>query len=160
MTGPHDVVVIGIGNEFRRDDGAGPAAIERLRGRVPAGVRLVISDGEPADLVEAWAGADLAIVVDAMHGSSAPPGGLYRVTAGRGDIGGQADRGPSASSHGLGLGTAVALARALGQLPGTLIIHAVEGADFGHGPGLSDAVGAAIDALAAAVLADLRRKLT
>jgi hypothetical protein len=32
------VVVIGVGNEFRRDDGAGLAVIERLRGLVPRGV--------------------------------------------------------------------------------------------------------------------------
>jgi Ni,Fe-hydrogenase maturation factor len=34
-------VVIGVGNEFRRDDGTGPAVIGRLRDRVPPGVELV-----------------------------------------------------------------------------------------------------------------------
>ena len=34
------VVVIGVGNEFRRDDGAGPAVIRRLCGRVPGHVEL------------------------------------------------------------------------------------------------------------------------
>ena len=33
-------VVIGAGNEFRRDDGAGPAVIARLRDLAPPGVRL------------------------------------------------------------------------------------------------------------------------
>jgi hydrogenase maturation protease len=46
-------VVTGIGNEFRRDDGAGPAVVGQLRGRVPSGVELVITDGEPTRLVEA-----------------------------------------------------------------------------------------------------------
>jgi hypothetical protein len=40
-------------------------------------------------------------------------------------------------------------------MPAALIVHAVEKADFGHGQGLSTAVGAAMDELAAAVLADL-----
>ena len=59
-------VVIAIGNEFRRDDGAGPAVLRQLRDLVPSGVDLVLSDGEPARLVEAWTGAALAIVVDAV----------------------------------------------------------------------------------------------
>ncbi len=56
MSGPGSgpAVVIGIGNEFRRDDGAGPAVIGQLRGRAPAGVRLVITDGEPTRLIDAW----------------------------------------------------------------------------------------------------------
>jgi len=33
--GSGPAVVIGIGNEFRRDDGTGPAVIGQLRGRVP-----------------------------------------------------------------------------------------------------------------------------
>lgn len=155
MTTGRRAVVIGVGNEFRRDDGAGPAAVERLRGRVPAGVRLVVSDGEPASLLEAWTGADLAIVVDAVSGGAAPPGRLYRVAADGGDIGGLDDLGADASTHSLGLGTAVGLSRALGRMPAALVVHAVEGADFGHGQGLSTVVGAAMDELAAAVLADL-----
>ena len=49
-------VVIGVGNEFRRDDGAGPAVVARLRAHVPDDVCLLVSDGEPAGLIEAWAG--------------------------------------------------------------------------------------------------------
>ena len=63
--GREPIVVIGVGNEFRRDDGAGPAVIGQLRDRVPAGVELVITDGEPTRLIEAWAGAALAVIVDA-----------------------------------------------------------------------------------------------
>jgi len=148
------VVVIGIGNEFRRDDGAGPAAVERLRGRVPDHVRLVVSEGEPADLLEAWTGAGLAIVVDAVGGAGSP-GRLHRLVAVGGAVPGLDAAGADASTHGLGLGTAVGLSRALGRMPAALVVHAVEGCDFGHGRGLSPAVGAAIDDLAAAVLADV-----
>lgn len=44
------VVLIGVGNEFRRDDGAGPRLAARLRGRVPPGVAVVASHGDPAAL--------------------------------------------------------------------------------------------------------------
>ena len=58
-------VVIGVGNEFRRDDGAGPAVVARLRGHLPDRVCLLVSDGEPTRLIEAWAGAPVAVIVDA-----------------------------------------------------------------------------------------------
>ena len=61
----------------------------------------------------------------------------------------------SASSHGLGLDDAVGLAVALNRMPGRLIVHAIEAADLGQGPGLTPPVAAAVAAAAAAVLADL-----
>jgi hydrogenase maturation protease len=147
-------VVIGIGNEFRRDDGAGPAVIAQLRGRVPAGVRLVVTDGEPTRLIDAWTGAALAVVVDAVRvlGSEPPhPGQVHRFMVDRpGTAAGRA-----ASSHGFGLDEAIALALALDRMPGRLIVHAIEAADLTQGPGLTPAVAAAVDVVARAILDDL-----
>ena len=72
-------VVIGVGNEFRRDDGAGPEVIARLRALQPgdaslSGVTLALSDGEPGRLIDLWAGARLAVVVDAVRDTAVPPG--------------------------------------------------------------------------------------
>jgi hydrogenase maturation protease len=148
-------VVIGIGNEFRRDDGAGPAVIARLRGRVPAGVRLVITDGEPTRLIDAWTGAPLAVVIDAVRvpGSGPPhPGQVHRFTVDRPGPG----TGRAASSHGIGLDDAIALATALDRMPGRLIVHAIEAADLTHGPGLTPAVAAATDIVARTILDDIR----
>jgi hydrogenase maturation protease len=149
------IVVIGVGNEFRRDDGIGPEVLSRLHGQAADGVRLVASDGEPARMIEAWAGAWLAVVIDAVLAvplRSPCPGRLHRIVV---------DRTPTpdvhtVSSHGLGLGQSVALARALDRMPERLIVHAVEVTDVGHGVGLTPAVAAAADALTAAVLRDLR----
>ncbi len=149
MTGR--VVVIGVGNEFRRDDGIGPAVLARLRGQVPAAVELLVSDGEPARLIEAWSGADLAVVVDAVRADPAEPGRLHRLVLDETIPPGL----HRVSSHGLALGDAVGLAQALGLLPGRLIVHAVEAADLGPGPGLSPPVAAAAAALAAAVVAEV-----
>lgn len=143
--------VIGIGNEFRRDDGIGPEVLGRLRGQVPAGVRLVISDGQPAELIEAWAGMPLAVVVDAVLADRPVPGRLHRFVLGAED----APPGRQVSSHSLGLDEALGLARALDLMPGRLIVHAVEAADVGQGVGLTPAVAAAAAALTSAVLADL-----
>ncbi len=153
MTGGHAVVVIGVGNEYRADDGAGPVVLGMLRDAVPGGVPLVPSDGEATRLLEAWTGAATAIVIDAVAGGDAPPGTLHRLVVASGQ-GPQPDRG--ASSHGLGVGTAVALGSALDRLPGQLIVHGIQGADFGQGRRLSPAVAARIGDLAAAVLADIR----
>ena len=109
------VVVIGVGNEFRRDDGAGPAVVGRLRDLVPPGVRLVITDGEPTRLIEAWTGAALAVVVDAVRAQPPQPG---TGPSFRGGPAGHRQRDRTASSHGLGLDDAISLAVALDRMPG------------------------------------------
>ena len=155
MTGPpvaiRRAVVIGVGNEFRRDDGAGPEVVARLRGQVPKGAELLVSDGEPTRMIEAWRGMPLAVVIDAVRAEPPVPGRLHRLVLDR------ADAAPpgTLSSHGLGLEDAIGLAQALGRMPDRLIVHAVEAADLTQGTGLSPAVAAVIDELAAAVLREL-----
>jgi hydrogenase maturation protease len=148
--GREPVVVIGVGNEFRRDDGAGPAVIDRLRDLVPDGVELVITDGEPTRLIEAWTGATVAVVVDAVRAEPSHPGRVHRFVVDRPGAGG----GRPASSHGLGLDDAIALALALDRMPGRLIVHAIEAADLAQGTGLTPAVAEAVAVVAAAILDD------
>ncbi|MBE9499957.1 hydrogenase maturation protease [Streptomyces sp. GKU 257-1] len=152
------VTVIGVGNTFRGDDGAGPAAVARLRARTPpdgtpAGVRTVCCDGDPARLIDLWADAALAVVVDAARARPACPGRIHRLEPGP-DTTWPAR---TTSSHGLGLGYAVALARTLGRLPGRLVVYAVEGADTSLGEGLTPAVAAALDPLVERVRAEIAR---
>ena len=149
--GDAPVVVIGVGNDFRRDDGAGPAVVARLRDLVPDSIRLTITDGEPARLVEAWSGAAVAVVVDAVRADPPRPGTVHRfVVDGPG-----APAGRAASSHGFGFDDAISLAVALDRMPARLIVHAIEAADLTQGPGLTPPVAAAVGVVAAAVLADL-----
>ena len=151
---PHvitEAVVIGIGNPFRNDDGIGPAVAAQIEEQRLPGVRVVISDGEPAGLLEAWAGADLAVVVDAIYRMPASPGSIHRLTASQLEAGGTA-----ASSHGLGLPDALRLGRALEQLPGRVVIFAVEGANTGAGTELSKPVAAALPEVVAAVMTELK----
>ena len=150
-------MVIAIGNDFRRDDGVGPAVLRELRDLVPPGVDLVLTDGEPARLIEAWTGASLAIVVDAVrvlppYPEPPQPGRVRRFVLDR--PGGGTAR--AASSHGLGLDDAIGLALALDRMPGRLIVHAIEAADLSQGPGLSAPVAAAVGGVVSAILDDLR----
>ena len=131
----------------------GPRSSPSCAGACQAGVRLVITDGEPTRLIDAWAGAALAVVVDAVRVWSEPPhpGRVHRFVVDRpGAAAGQA-----ASSHGFGLDEAIALAVALDRMPGRLIVHAIEAADLTQGTGLTPAVAAAVDIVALAILDDV-----
>lgn len=146
MTG---AVVIGVGNPYRRDDGAGPAVLAALRRDPVPGVRLVDSDGEPGRLIAAWEGAPLAVVVDAAVADPPRPGRIHRFTT-AGPTGGSA-----ASSHGVDLGDAVALARVLDRLPDRLVLYTVEPTDTGFGTGLSAPVADAVRRLDQRIRAEL-----
>jgi hydrogenase maturation protease len=145
-------VVIGIGNPYRRDDGIGPAFAERLATLVPPDVDVHVLDGEPTALLDAWTGAQLAIVVDAVLSTPPQPGQIHRtnLTA--------LTRSSGTSSHGLGLPEAIELGRALDRLPEHLIIYTVEAADVSYGTDLSPALAAALPQLLDAVLTDLEQE--
>ena len=147
MTPPGRTVVIGVGNEYRRDDGAGPAVVELLRGQLPREVRLLVTDGDPVRLIEAWSPASLAVVVDAVRADPPRPGRLHRFTLGSLSPGldhmGQGAS-PTASTHGFGLGGAVGLALALDRMPDRLVVLAIEAADLTQGIGVTPAVAAAV----------------
>lgn len=149
-------VVVGVGNLYRCDDAAGIHVLRRLEGRVADGVRLVECDGEATRLLDAWAGASLAVVVDAVHTHLGRPGTLHRLVV---EPDGRVPEIPftrgTASSHVLGPGEAVSLGASLGRLPDRLVILGVEGHRFSFGETLSDEVAAACDRVAEAVLAEL-----
>jgi hydrogenase maturation protease len=134
-------VVIGIGNAYRGDDGAGLAVAERARARLPAEVRVVESEQEPTRLLDAWERADAAFVVDAVV-SGAPAGAIHRYDATDTPLPSGVFR---SSTHAFGVGDAVELARALGRLPRRIVVYGVEGSDFDAGAPLSPPVVAAVD---------------
>lgn len=141
--------VIGIGNPWRRDDGAGIAVARRLRAHLPPEVRIVECDGDAARLIELWRGAERVVVVDALVSKpGAPPGTLRRIDALSTDI----PQDITASSHGVGLSIALGLAKALGTLPSKLIVYGIEGNDFTHGetpsPAVENGIGEAVRRIA------------
>jgi hydrogenase maturation protease len=134
------VVVIGVGNPYRRDDGIGIRVVEALEpGRRPVETRCI--DGEPARLIECWRDADLAVVVDAVV-AGRPPGTVGVWDPSREPL----PAAQATSSHATGVGEAVALADALDALPGRLLIVGVEPAAVDDGEQLSPCVAAAVPA--------------
>ena len=148
MTG--DVLVIGIGNDFRRDDGVGLAVAAEIARRRLAGVRVMTAIGEPTSILEAWTGTPLVVAVDAAMGEGATPGKIRRWTPGNDD------QPTVVSSHAVGLPQTYALGQALGRIPQKLVVLTVDIEDASHGLTLTPAVAAAVPAAVDAVLAELQ----
>jgi hydrogenase maturation protease len=144
-------VIIGVGNDFRGDDGAALAVVRRLKGSVPAGVTVRGVEQEPSRMIDAWAGVDAAVVLDAVE-SGAEPATLHRFDASVDPIPARVFR---SSTHAFGVGEAIELARALGKLPRRVVVYGIEGASFAAGEGLSAAVSEAVEPATAAVLDEL-----
>ena len=139
-------LVIGVGNALRGDDGVGPWVAEALAAR---GFPAQVHGGDGAGLIELFERHARLVLVDASH-SGAAPGALTTLDALAGPL-------PAAffhySTHNFGLAEAVETARALGLLPTALTVHAIEGADFAAGQGLSPEVQQAAEALVARLAA-------
>ena len=153
MAPPAPILILGIGNILRKDDGVGVRAVEALRERgVPPSVELVDGGTLGLGLVDVIACREKAIVIDALEGGG-EPGALYRISAE--DLG--AETGPVLSVHDFGLEAALALAGRLSCAPRATVIFGVEPGDVSEGLELTPAVAAAIPALLDIVLAELAR---
>ena len=145
------MIVIGIGNVDRCDDGAGRSVARRLRGRLPAHIAITELDGEATSLLALLDGADAAILIDACLSDSVP-GTVQRFDAAQSPL-------PSArfnlSTHGLGLAEAIELARSRGQLPPSCVVYAIEAGSLEQGRTLTAAVAAAVDIVATRVQAEV-----
>ena len=137
------MLVIGVGNAYRRDDAAGLVMARRLWEAARAEVTLWEAGGEGTALMDAWEGAEAVILIDAVR-SGAPAGTIHRLDA-------RIETLPAAwfrySTHAFSVAEAIALARALNRLPPRLIVFAVEGEHFDAGVGLSPEVERAVDGL-------------
>jgi hydrogenase maturation protease len=145
MPAREPLLVLGIGNETRSDDGAGAEVVRILARRArPDAVRALLVDGDPIRLIAEWSGHDRVVVVDAAR-SGAPPGTVHRID-GAGPL--PAWLGNATSSHAVGLAETLALARAIGRMPGELLVVAIEGRTFEPGTGLTPAVRRACESVA------------
>lgn len=149
--------VIGVGNQWRGDDGAGPAVARLLRARqgvATAHLQISAIDGGGLELIAAWTGATTVILIDAIA-SGAAPGTIHRFDVGAEPL-------PAAlfrhSTHAFGIAEAVELARALAQLPLRLVVYGIEGCQFTLGAGLSPAVERATHTLAEQLWERLRER--
>ncbi|MFG2041855.1 hydrogenase maturation protease [Dactylosporangium sp. NPDC048998] len=146
------VVVIGVGNPYRRDDGVGPAVIDRLRAAGLPGATLAESDGEGCALILLWERRRLAVLVDAVHAQPAHPGRIHRLVV----PWPAPPHPPGTSTHTGGMGDTVSLARELDRLPERMVVFGVEAAETGLGAGLTPEVARAADRVAEEIAAEVR----
>jgi hydrogenase maturation protease len=160
------LVVIGVGDPNRHDDGVGIAVVNRLRLRArharprtgidlgpPASlaeVRFAVSNGEATRLVDLWGDAAVAIVVNCVHTPRPIPGRVHRRSLLHPSLDGRR----VASSHGAALSNALALSSSLDRLPGAVVLYAVEPGDISPGRGLTPAVAAAAAEIAEEITTD------
>lgn len=151
-----EVLVIGVGNGQRGDDGVGLAITERLAVRQLAGLLVEQQSGEALSLIAAWEGYDDVVLIDAAC-SGARPGTVHCFDAVTERL---PERRFAASSHGFGVSQALELARALGRLPARCRVFAVEGAGFDHGAGLSPALAGGLDDIVEEIAAAVTTRAT
>ncbi|RJQ62951.1 MAG: hydrogenase maturation protease [Desulfobacteraceae bacterium] len=126
-------LLIGVGNEYRGDDGVGIFIVRHPGLTLLPGIHVEEEMGEGSRLMELWKDAGTVFLFDAVR-SGNRPGSIYRFDAVKEKLPRELF---SVSTHSFGVLEAIALSRALNQLPGTLIIFGIEGRNFDPGKGLS-----------------------
>ena len=148
MTG--GVLVVGIGNDYRSDDGVGLVVAADVAARQLRGDDVRSAPPDPGLMLDAWTGLPLVVVVDAATGPGAVAGRVRRWTPG------EEPQNAVISSHSLGLPEIYALGQTLGRVPRRLVVITIEVEDVSYGVGLSAAVAAAVPAAIESVLTELQ----
>ena len=142
-------LVVGVGNRLRRDDGVGPAVVDRVSLLRPD-LDVAEVSGDASALLMLWAERSPVIVVDAVR-TGVAPGTCHRWALSDGVWDALPPLSPF-STHLVGVRDAIDLAEALDRQPSRLVVVGVEAGDLGAGSGLSDPVAAALDDAVALVL--------
>ena len=144
------MLVIGLGNTDRGDDGVGPAVAERIGALQLQGVSVRTVTSHPLDLLDECGSADAVIWIDAAAVGE-QPGRIQRLDPDADTL----SRSSSCSSHAFGLAETIALGRSLRRLPPRVVVYTVTGACFDTGAALSAPVSAAVVEVVARVRAEL-----
>ena len=129
------VVVIGIGNLIRRDDGVGIHAIRALGNvKISENIDLKIIDGglEPDLAVLVDHGVDKLIIIDAVL-SQRKPGDIQRLPISTVEKSGYETR----SAHYLNMRQSLKMLELLGNMPKEIVVFGVEPDDMSPGTDLS-----------------------
>ena len=151
-----NVLVIGVGNVFRSDDGVGPEIAAHLRNLTLPGVTVLEQSGEGTSLMAAWEKEAWVIVVDAVQ-SGAEPGTIHRLDVTEKPL--PATFNNQFSGHAFGVAGAVEMARLLGKLPQRLIVYGIEGLTFDTGQGLSSTVAEVVETAVTLIVEEINNIL-
>jgi hydrogenase maturation protease len=135
-SGSPRVVIIGVGNSFRSDDGVGVYVGTTLRQLDLPDVDIANEERDGLKIISHWKRGDWVFLIDAVL-SGAEAGTIYRI-----DLSIPEFQLPSNhnSTHSLGIMEAVFLSRILNESPGRIILYGIEGENFEMGTSLSPKV--------------------
>jgi len=149
------VLVIGVGNMLKRDDGIGVRAIETLQKEPPPeeiDVEFIDAGISPDLAVFVDAGIDKLIVIDAVQ-AKGKPGTIYRFTP---DVF-LSESKEVMSLHDLDLRSSLAQMRLMGSQPSEVIVIGVQPGEMGWGLTLTPDVEAKLPELARVVMNEVRQ---
>jgi hydrogenase maturation protease len=139
------MLVIGVGNDLRRDDGVGRVVASTIEAMELPGVSVLTRSQLVPELIEAMAGSDRVVVVDASIESTSLSTRLA-----------EAGTAPAMTHHG-SPESLLSLARTIGlELPDVYVVG-VPAADLGLGEGLTARTAALVPTTVETVLTLLRR---
>lgn len=145
------IVVIGLGADGGGDAAAGVEASRILAALELPGVRCLERPCEGTALMDAWCRSEMTFVL-AARADDDDPGRIQRLDARvHGIPAGLAGE----HAHACGLGDALELSRALGELPRRLVLYTISGRDWSPQGGLSPPVRRAVDELVELVSAEI-----
>lgn len=138
MSSGGDILVIGLGNPDRGDDGVGPL-VARALSNCSIGARVTTRAADMLALLDDWEGCEIAIMIDAATAVT-KVGRIHRIDL---NVEGLPSDLALASTHAFGLAAAVELADILHIRRPHLIIYAIESRCFEPGAAMSPEVAAA-----------------
>ena len=137
------VLIIGIGNEFRSDDGAGIVCARKLKEKVNSNITVIENDGDGAMLMELWKGFDEVILIDSVSVGS-KPGTIHNIDAGKAEF---PKENSIHSSHLFSVAEAIETSKILKKLPEKLVVYGIEGKSYESGNTISEEVNKSIEKL-------------
>jgi hydrogenase maturation protease len=131
------ILVVGVGNDYRGDDGVGRWIARQLRNRGRPEMEVLESDGDGAALLQAWTEYDTVVLIDAVL-SGAEAGAVRRFDASEQPL--PPELSPRFSTHTFGVAEAIRMGAVLQQLPRRLLVIGIEGRRFEIGSDFSPEV--------------------
>lgn len=153
MTAGGTIRVIGIGNRWRGDDAVGLLAAQRIRARLDPAIEVIETEGDGLTVLDLMEGADQVMLIDAVQGG-ARSGEIIRLDL---STHSRWDSVVPCSTHAWGLAEAIDLARALGRLPGRVILYGLTIESIEPGASLSHAANAGLDNVIEQLIGEVER---
>ncbi len=147
------MLVLGVGNPFRRDDGIGPAVISHLQSdKALEGVDLLDGGTDGLSLLEYIKEYENALIVDAVEMGMVP--GEVRIFSP--EEAKLTIRTDALSTHGFGLAEVIGLMETL-EITTNLCIIGIQAKDISFGEGLSPEISSKIEEILELVKKNLRK---